>query len=123
MRDRSKQYDHAREWTNPMQYQVVESSKMTLRKATARNLPALSVRLHDHPCATREVASTVPETLPDAPPQEPAVEPQRVPDVPERKPDLDPFNPDWPEHRPEPQPKAGPCAMLSDERNCAAESC
>ena len=47
-------------------------------------------------------------TAPEAPPQEPETYPDTTPAPapPERKPDLDPFNPDWPAGRPEPQPKA-----------------
>ena len=40
-----------------------------------------------------------PETIPDAP-----VEPK--PTAPAPSPDTDPFNPSWPDGRPEPQPKA-----------------
>jgi hypothetical protein len=48
-----------------------------------------------------------PETLPEAPPQEPETEPSPAPSAPpQRKPDLDPFDPDWPDGRPEPPPKA-----------------
>ena len=48
-----------------------------------------------------------PETVPVAPPAEPETRPESVPEPPpQRKPDLDPFNPDWPAGRPEPQPKA-----------------
>lgn len=51
--------------------------------------------------------SSGPQTLPDAPTQEPDTKPRPEPSPsPARKPDLDPFNPDWPEERPEPQPKA-----------------
>lgn len=96
-----------------MQHQVRLSPSTTLRKATAGNILAQQARLYGPIRAARRMASTVPETLPDAPPQEPAIEPQRAPDVPERNPDLDPFNPDWPEHRPEPQPKAGRCVAKS----------
>jgi hypothetical protein len=48
----------------------------------------------------------VPELVPDAPIREPEPEPHTPAAPPEREPDLDPFNPDWPEHRPEPRPKA-----------------
>ena len=51
-----------------------------------------------------EVAPARLAPLPEAPPQEPETEPQ--PATPERKPDLDPFDPEWPDDRPEPQPKA-----------------
>ena len=47
--------------------------------------------------AAPEAPPQEPETYPDAPP---------APAPPERKPDLDPFNPEWPAGRPEPQPKA-----------------
>jgi hypothetical protein len=50
--------------------------------------------------------TAAPETLPDAPPREPETYPEPAPAPPERKPNLDPFNPDWPAGRPEPQPKA-----------------
>ena len=44
---------------------------------------------------------------PEAPTEEPKIEPQPAPARPPiRKPKLDPFDPDWPEGRPEPQPKA-----------------
>ncbi len=56
------------------------------------------------PSAHTTTASSVPETLPDAPPQEPETVPQPAPAEPQ--PDLDPFEPDWPDGRPEPQPKA-----------------
>jgi hypothetical protein len=47
------------------------------------------------------------ETLPEAPAQEPQTEPESVPTAPPaHRPDLDPFNPDWPPARAEPQPKA-----------------
>ena len=53
------------------------------------------------------MGSTVPETLPEAPIQEPEAEPLPGPTAPtDPKPDLDPFNPEWPAGRPEPQPKA-----------------
>jgi hypothetical protein len=48
----------------------------------------------------------VPETVPEAPPQQPDTRPGPAPATPDRKPGLDPFNPDWPAGRPEPQPKA-----------------
>jgi hypothetical protein len=48
----------------------------------------------------------VPELVPDAPIQEPETVPHTPASPPEHEPDLDPFNPAWPEHRPEPQPKA-----------------
>jgi hypothetical protein len=50
--------------------------------------------------------AAAPETAPEAPPAEPETRPEPGPAPPERKPDLDPFNPDWPAGRPEPQPKA-----------------
>ena len=59
-----------------------------------------------HKC---ERAQALPEapTLPDAPTFEPQTEPEPSPIAPpERKPDLSPFDPEWPEGRPEPQPKA-----------------
>ena len=56
--------------------------------------------------ATQPAASTVPETLPDAPVREPDTQPRPMPSVPDQKPDLEPFNPPWPAGRPEPQPKA-----------------
>ena len=52
-----------------------------------------------------------PTTLPDAPPAKPDTEPDRPPPAPDRKPDLDPFNPEWPDGRPEPQPKAAAGAL------------
>ncbi len=60
-----------------------------------------------NPLDVRRAATSAP--LPDAPTQEPEVEPIPVPTPatppdPQRAPD--PFEPDWPEHRPEPQPKA-----------------
>lgn len=49
-------------------------------------------------------------SVPEAPPEAPTADPDTYPDTPaappERKPDLDPFNPDWPPGRQEPQPKA-----------------
>jgi hypothetical protein len=56
--------------------------------------------------ATRPTFSTVPSPLPEAPTQQPETEPRPVPAVPERQPNLDPFNPSWPDGRPEPEPKA-----------------
>jgi hypothetical protein len=50
--------------------------------------------------------AAAPETVPEAPPAAPDTRPEPTPAPPERKPDLDPFNPDWPAGRPEPQPKA-----------------
>src|SRR5262245_18374144 len=56
---------------------------------------------------------SMPETLPEAPtlaeaPEfEPRTEPEPAPLAPTQpKPDLSPFDPPWPEGRPEPQPKA-----------------
>jgi hypothetical protein len=51
----------------------------------------------------------MPETLPAAPPEEPDVEPERLPHrapAPEPRRKLDPFNPDWPDTWPLPEPKA-----------------
>jgi hypothetical protein len=62
--------------------------------------------VHKH---SPNMPQTLPEspTLPEAPPFEPQTEPDPAPVAPpERKPDLSPFDPDWPEGRPEPQPKA-----------------
>ena len=60
----------------------------------------------------------MPQTEPLAPPDEPRKAPAplptrpgpepRTPVEPERK--LDPFNPDWPETRPMPEPKAWVCS-------------
>jgi hypothetical protein len=50
--------------------------------------------------------AAAPETVPEAPPAAPDTRPEPAPAPPQRKPDLDPFNPDWPAGRPEPQPKA-----------------
>ena len=58
----------------------------------------------DTPFAGLIAASPLPETLPEAPPREPETEPERVPAEP--RPDLDPFEPDWPDGRPEPKPIA-----------------
>jgi hypothetical protein len=52
------------------------------------------------------VGLVVPVLEPDAPVQEPETKPDAPAAPPEHEPDLDPFNPDWPEHRPEPRPKA-----------------
>jgi hypothetical protein len=54
----------------------------------------------------QSVAPVVPELVPDAPIQEPETVPHAPAAPPEHEPDLDPFNPEWPEQRPEPQPKA-----------------
>ena len=46
---------------------------------------------------------------PIAPPEEPEVEPAPLPRTtppPQPRRELDPFNPDWPETRPTPEPKA-----------------
>ncbi len=48
----------------------------------------------------------MPETIPDAPAKEPRTVPQPETPRPATRPDLDPFEPKWPETRPEPQPKA-----------------
>jgi len=45
-------------------------------------------------------------TVPDAPVVEPETEPQPKTAPPAPRPKPSPFDPDWPEHRPEPQPKA-----------------
>ena len=50
---------------------------------------------------SRPHGSSVLETLPEAPPK-----PDTRPAPPEHKPDPEPFEPDWPVGRPEPQPKA-----------------
>jgi hypothetical protein len=49
----------------------------------------------------------MPQTEPVAPPEKPLEEPAPLPQPP-RQPrrELDPFNPDWPETRPTPEPKA-----------------
>ena len=67
---------------------------------------AVAAVVSSHP-GLATVASPAPETLPDAPPQEPETEPRPAPSPPpQREPDPDPFDPDWPDGRPEPQPKA-----------------
>jgi hypothetical protein len=51
----------------------------------------------------------MPETLPtepDSPAIEPETAPEPDPSLPKIEPDLKPFDPPWPEGRPEPQPKA-----------------
>ena len=50
-------------------------------------------------------AWAMPETLPEAPPH-PDTEPDTLPAPPQRKGEPEPFEPDWPAGRPEPQPKA-----------------
>ena len=51
--------------------------------------------------------SVMPETTPVAPPAKPDVKPDSAPqDTPGRAPKPSPFEPDWPETRPTPQPKA-----------------
>jgi outer membrane biosynthesis protein TonB len=54
------------------------------------------------------IATGASQPMPEAPVEEPETEPSPAPAAPppEPKPDLDPFNPDWPEQRPEPRPKA-----------------
>jgi hypothetical protein len=49
-----------------------------------------------------------PQTEPFAPPEEPEVEPAPLPSAPPPRPrrEPDPFNPDWPDTRPTPEPKA-----------------
>lgn len=58
--------------------------------------------------STTETKTTVSgSTVPDAPVVDPETEP--IPETsppPERHPAPSPFEPDWPEDRPEPQPKA-----------------
>ena len=56
------------------------------------------------------IAAMSPQTVPIAPPDDPEVEPQPAPAPapakPNRERELDPFNPDWPQTRPTPEPKA-----------------
>lgn len=54
----------------------------------------------------RSAEPIAPELLPDAPIVEPETEPEAPIGPPKPVPDLVPFDPDWPEHRPEPRPKA-----------------
>lgn len=49
-------------------------------------------------------APAEPETIPEAPVREPDIDPHPAP--PQRRSEPDPFQPDWPAGRPEPQPKA-----------------
>ncbi len=66
-----------------------------------------SGRLPGRRLPDRAQQSPTPITLPDAPTHAPATDPKTTPSAPpERKPAPDPFNPPWPVHRPEPQPKA-----------------
>lgn len=49
----------------------------------------------------------MPETLPEAPPAEPEVDPETLPvEEPTRRAAPSPFDPDWPDDRPMPPPKA-----------------
>jgi len=71
------------------------------------------VRISYPKSGARGTGVSMPETLPDAPtlPEapvfEPPTEPEPVPIAPPQPtPDLSPFDPEWPEGRPEPQPKA-----------------
>ena len=49
----------------------------------------------------------MPQTAPEAPPMEPQTEPAPAPArEPDKRTAPDPFNPEWPKGRPEPEPKA-----------------
>ena len=50
----------------------------------------------------------MPHTEPAAPPDKPREKPAPLPQTPRPgpRPELDPFNPDWPDTRPTPEPKA-----------------
>lgn len=52
--------------------------------------------------------TSVGSSVPDAPVKEPETEPvpETAPPPPAREPEPAPFDPEWPEDRPEPQPKA-----------------
>jgi hypothetical protein len=82
-----------------------------MRAAPVRGRPlsaASDGRTAEHP----DMPQTEPVAPPHKPrerpmpsPQEPAPGPQTPPRQPRRE--LDPFNPDWPDTRPTPEPKAG----------------
>lgn len=56
-------------------------------------------------CRNLDMPQTEPLAPPDKPRDEPAPLPQRTPPPKPRR-ELDPFNPDWPDTRPTPEPKA-----------------
>lgn len=81
---------------------------MNSRIVTARSLPTERVGAGQASGAAWRIAAGASQPMPEAPVEEPETEPSPAPAAPppEPKPDLDPFNPDWPEQRPEPRPKA-----------------
>jgi hypothetical protein len=85
-------------------YQIAEIDRITAMNAEEQ--ATVLIDIAEKNVRNQSAGPGVPELVPDAPIQEPETEPDAPAAPPEREPDLDPFNPDWPEHRPEPQPKA-----------------